>query len=260
MARLSLRPERRNDGKHRMKALLRRLSPKPPAETFRWPAEATERERSLMQTFSAYTMTSPARQWSLLKAVQYIDAHEIPGDIVECGVWRGGNMLMVKQARAGHPLGRKLHLFDTFAGMSEPTGEDVSFRGKRAAEEFRASQKSDHNEWCYASLEDVRAAFEQFGLLAPDVVFRKGKVEETLLDRAALPGAIALLRLDTDWYESTKAELDVLYPLLVPGGVLIVDDYGHWQGARKAVDEYFGNRMPLLLPVDYSCRIAVKPA
>lgn len=86
-----------------------------------------------------------------------------------------------------------------------------------------------------------------------------GPVEETLITK--VPERIALLRLDTDWYESTRAELEYLYPRLVVGGVLIVDDYGHWKGARKAVDEYFaalGNDAPLLNRLDYTGRMAVR--
>ena len=80
----------------------------------------------------------------------------------------------------------------------------------------------------------------------------------TLLDR--VPEQIAILRLDTDWYESTKTELEVLYPRLAPGGICILDDYGHWQGARQAVDEYFSHNQPrpLIMPVDFSGRIFIK--
>ena len=74
-----------------------------------------------------------------------------------------------------------------------------------------------------------------------------------------LPGEIALLRLDTDWYKSTQHELIHLYPLLVGSGVLIIDDYGHWQGAKKAVDEYFSDKKILLNRIDYTGRISIKP-
>ena len=128
--------------------------------------------------------------------------------------------------------------FDTFAGMTAPTINDVNFRGEVAQAKFDASQRADHNEWCYAPLEEVRANFEKAALLSDRVRFVKGDVALTLADSGNLPAAIAVLRLDTDWYESTKAELEVLYPRLAAGGILIIDDYGHWGGARKAVDEY----------------------
>jgi hypothetical protein len=88
-------------------------------------------------------------------------------------------------------------------------------------------------------------------------VFRQGMVEDTLKNEP-LPERIAILRLDTDFYESTKIELELLYPRLAPGGVLIVDDYGLWQGSKKAVDEYFGDKPPLLMPIDYTARYAIK--
>jgi hypothetical protein len=228
----------------------------PPDPT--WPGEATEREKQLVAKFAPYTMTGPLSRWSLLKATEYVDRQGISGAIVECGVWRGGNMMMVKEARRDRHPRREIFLFDTFAGMSWPTEADVSAGGMIALDKVRKRQRSGHNDWCYASIDEVRQAFEQFGLLDSDVHFRMGKVEDTLADASALPERIALLRLDTDWYESTKIELEALYPRLQPGGVLIIDDYGHWEGARLAVDEYFGENLPMLVPVDHSCRFAVR--
>ena len=91
-----------------------------------------------------------------------------------------------------------------------------------------------------------------------NIIYIKGKIEETL--PGYIPRKISILRLDTDWYESTKHELEHLYPILSPGGVLIIDDYGHFAGARKAVDEYFsGLEKPPYMPrIDYSGRIIIK--
>ena len=100
--------------------------------------------------------------------------------------------------------------------------------------------------------------FASHGLLGPDVRFIVGKVEDTLTVPANLPDKIASLRLDTDWHASTKIELAVLYPRLAAGGVLILDDYGFWTGARAAVDEYFANRPMLFVPIDKSCRVGIK--
>ncbi len=245
-----------------VKALARRLrgrKAKNALPEFVWPAEATEREKYLVEKFASYTMTGKFRQWALLKAVEHVDRQSIAGAIVECGVWRGGNMMMVKEARRGALPNRDIYLFDTFAGMSRPTDVDVDRSGLVAAGKVERRQRDGYNSWCYASIEEVAGAFDQFELSGDDVHFRKGKVEDTLVDPHSLPDRIALLRLDTDWYKSTKIELEVLYPRLERGGVLIIDDYGHWHGARKAVDEYFGKQMPLLVPVDYSCRMALKP-
>jgi O-methyltransferase len=154
---------------------------------------------------------------------------------------------------------RRLWLYDTFAGMSEPTEKDVSLDGLAANahwDEIRADR--DGAIFAYASLEDVQANMASTGVARERVEYVRGPVEQTMPGK--IPDRIALLRLDTDWYESTKHELEHLWERLEPGGVLIIDDYGHWAGARQAVDEYFANRpdAPLLARVDYTGRIGVK--
>jgi hypothetical protein len=220
--------------------------------------EATDEDRALLEIIAPFTFTTRQRQFGLLKAVRYIDAHKIPGDIVECGVWRGGNIMLAKSARKGASLDRYYYLFDTFAGMSAPSDIDFAYTGEHASVEYNKGIREGYNEWCHASLQDVERNFANAGLLDSDVVFCKGDVEKTLQISSNIPEQIALLRLDTDWYASTKIELEVLYPRLTPGGVLIIDDYGHWEGARRAVDEYFGPRPPLLIGVDLTCRFAIK--
>lgn len=231
----------------------------------RAPAVPPDFDEQVVRTFRAvqpYTMTSAERIEALVNAVRYIVANQVPGDIVECGVWRGGSSMAVAltltQLGENH---RRLYLYDTFEGMSAPTAEDVAFDGASASGTFAEQRLSDDSsEWCRAPLDDVRANLESTGYPAERLHYVQGKVEATL--PAALPsGPIALLRLDTDWYESTRHELEHLYPRLARGGVLIVDDYGHWAGARKAVDEYFAAHPPALLlnRIDYTARIAVKP-
>jgi hypothetical protein len=209
-----------------------------------------------------YTMTSPERLYALIQAVRYVAGAAIPGDIVECGVWRGGSMMAAARTLLECGDGaRHLHLFDTFEGMSAPGARDVGVDGKAAGELLRSQDRSDPDSaWCYASLEDVRSSMALSGYDAARLHFVKGKVEDTVPAQA--PARIAILRLDTDWYESTSHELEHLYPRLSPGGVLIIDDYGHWAGCRQAVDEYFASRKlhALLNRVDYTGRIAVKPA
>jgi O-methyltransferase len=204
------------------------------------------------------TMTGVERQWALISALRYLDRGNIPGDIVECGVWRGGNMMIAKHLSRYSHMKRAIYLYDTFSGMSEPTTADSSYQGEDAVELFEKFKKPTHTEWCYASLEEVRSNFESAGLLDEQIRFIKGKVEDTLRDGANVPDRIALLRLDTDFYESTKSELETLYPRLVKGGVLIVDDYGYWRGAKLAVDEYFEKNHILWLRIDRSARMTVK--
>lgn len=206
------------------------------------------------------TMVSRERLYATLLACRHVLAQGIPGDFVECGVWRGGNALVAADVFARGGAHRNVHLFDTFAGMTRPTAADVKTRdGSGAMPVYLAAQRGDHNEWCYASLDDVQRNFSEAKLLGPLVRFVQGDVVESLKDPANVPEAISVLRLDTDWYESTRAELEVLYPRLSPGGVLILDDYGHWGGAKKAVDEYFRDRpRPLLQYTDYTGRMGVK--
>lgn len=207
-----------------------------------------------------YTMTSPERIFSLCEAVKYVQDKNIEGDIVECGVWKGGSMMAVAETllRAGD-TSRDLYLFDTFEGMSPPTENDVDIAGVTAESLLdRSDKERDESVWCNASLDVVKKALGSTGYPGEKVNFIKGMVEQTIPH--FVPDKIALLRLDTDWYESTKHEMEHLFPRLSKGGVLIIDDYGHWQGARKAVDEYLEkNDVKILLNrIDYTGRIAVK--
>jgi O-methyltransferase len=212
----------------------------------------------MIARYRNFTLTSIERQWALMSSIRYLNAAGIEGDIVECGVWRGGSMMLAKDLCSDSPIARRIHLYDTFTGMSEPTDDDVSYIERPARETYQATRSDGHTGWAEASLEDVMENFRRAQLLDDSVFFVKGKVEETLADSDKQPQRIALLRLDTDWYESTKIELEVLYPRLVAGGVLIIDDYGHWAGARKAVDEYFKNDPVLLNRIDYTARLVVR--
>ena len=228
----------------------------------RLPGDATAEDAALIASLRPYSMTSAERLWALLNAVRYIVAEGVPGDIVECGVWRGGSMMAAaRELIRLHSADRQLWLYDTYAGMTAPTAADVEAgTGVTAAEMLSSTSVGDgNNVWCVAGRADVEANMRSTGYPVEHITFVEGDVTQTLLDSA--PESISLLRLDTDWYESTKVGLEVLYPKLAVGGVCILDDYGHWEGARRAVDEYFevhGPR-PLMHPIDYSGRIFLKP-
>ena len=152
---------------------------------------------------------------------------------------------------------RQLLLFDTFTGLPDPSEQDVCFSGQSAESVINDCAKFDPEvAFCIASLEEVQANMKSTGYPEENTHYFKGMVEETLPANA--PEKIAILRLDTDWYESTKHELIHLFPRLVDGGVLLIDDYGHWEGARQAVDEYLTeNRIGMMLHrVDYTGRRA----
>lgn len=221
--------------------------------------EVTPNDVQLMRGVDNFTMTSMANRWALVQAIRYLNAARIEGDIVECGVWRGGSMILAKLVQAQAPMVRKFILFDTFAGMTMPQPIDLSYNPHESAlRQYMEGIRATHNEWAYSSLEEVISNFRSFGALDENVFFRPGLIEKTLREPGNVPERIALLRLDTDWYASTKIELEVLYPRLSIGGILMVDDYGHWKGARQAVDEYFADAPQYLMPVDYSCRVLVK--
>jgi hypothetical protein len=201
-----------------------------------------------------YTMISPERGWALAEAVRYVCRRKLPGDFVECGVWKGGACLLAScvLAREETDSSRRIWLYDTFEGMVDPTPEDrIAASGQLLTERNPAG-------WWAAGVEEVKESLKKSPLDPSCFVFVAGRVEETL--EKHVPEQIAILRLDTDWYESTRMELEVLYPRLVSGGILIIDDYGHFTGARKAVDEYFARKsLPMLLHrSDYTGRVIVK--
>ena len=208
-----------------------------------------------------YTMTTVPRLVNTLKSCRYVVENNLPGDFVECGVWRGGNGILAKFLFEELDSQRVVWMFDTFEGMTAPTEFDVKARKKvHAKERFEKSQRETHNDWCYASLEDVQNNCINSNLKLDGFRFVKGDVSETLREKNNIPHKISILRLDTDFYESTKAELEILYPILTAGGVLIIDDYGAWEGAKKAVDEYFSecDYKPLFNVTDLSARSAIK--
>jgi O-methyltransferase len=213
--------------------------------------------RTILQV-RRHTMTSPQRLAALIDGVEHVVKTGVPGTFVECGVWKGGSMMAVALTlkRLG-ATDRELYLYDTFqAGMTEPTAEDEDSAydgyGLRAMWQRRKN-------WIGVPVEEVRAALATTGYPMERVHMIEGGVEESLPGQA--PEKIALLRLDTDWYASTRHELEHLYPRLASGGVLVLDDYGHYAGARRAVDEYLATRDERLFlhRIDYTGRIAVKP-
>jgi hypothetical protein len=205
-----------------------------------------------------YTMTPDGRLFALCEAVRHVVKHDIPGDIVECGVWRGGSMMAAALTllEQGDNT-RDLWLFDTFEGMSDPSSADRRHDGALAST-LLEDRESEY--WCRAPVDDVQKAMALTGYPQDRIHLVAGRVEATIPSQA--PERIALLRLDTDWYESTRHELEQLYPRVVPGGIVIIDDYGYWRGARRAVDEFMASQPePLFLHrIDYSGRLIVKPA
>jgi hypothetical protein len=224
-----------------------------------YPQDFTANHIAIADRVKPRTMTSPERLYAMIEAVRYVTRRGIPGDIVECGVWRGGSMMAA--ALTLKMLGsseRNLYLFDTFEGMPKPTDPDVRFNGESASPKFEEERTdNESSDWCRATLKDVRSGMESTEYPLSQTHFIKGMVERTIPHAA--PKVISLLRLDTDFYESTRHELEHLYPRIAHGGVLILDDYGHWCGAKQAVDEYFEREPVFLSRIDHTGRLAIKP-
>lgn len=212
---------------------------------------------------SSHTCVSASTVSSLRHAVEYIVKADCQGSLVECGVWKGGcSMVMAMTLKRLGVADREIYCYDTYdEGWPAGDGVDVTVDGRTAHDMWvQACRDGFSEENLYARYDNVKQFLYSSGYPRERIHLVKGKVEETIPN--TIPDKIALLRLDTDWYSSTRHELEHLYPRLVHGGVLIIDDYGLWRGARKAVDEYFDehNIVMLLNRIDSGgCRVGVKP-
>ena len=227
-----------------------------------YPVEISLEERLILDDVldNNLTLVGLRRLTTTLLACKFVLEHSIDGDFVECGVWRGGNALVAAAMFKLYASDKQVWLFDTFKGMTAPTDIDELHRGKKKVMvRYTEHQKDGFNEWCYSPIEDVKQEFRVRGLLSEKINFIQGDVAQTLR-QASLPKKISVLRLDTDWYESTKIECQILYPKLSRGGVFLVDDYGVWEGARFAVDEYFETKAtrPFFHCSDFAGRSAQK--
>lgn len=181
-----------------------------------------------------YTMLDEIRLMGLIQETERVVKSRVPGSITECGVWKGGSMMAVAMAiiRMG-VTDREFYLFDTYAGMPPPEEVDVDLHGRPALD---PTNGSCDRPGCTVPLSEVQKAMALTGYPPDKIHYIVGKVEDTLPSHS--PGVISLLHLDMDWYRPTRHALDHLFPLLSPNGCLMTDDYGHWRGAKKAMDEY----------------------
>ena len=221
--------------------------------------ELSSDEKDIISQASMHTSSTEVAQWAFMQVIKHVENKDIPGDIIECGVWKGGNLIIASLMRNRMKFNREIWGYDTFAGMTEPNEFDVKPGFTvNAREKFKALTKRSVVDWCYVPIEDVKSTLSATcGNL--DVKLIKGDVRETLMDQEKIPDQVSILRLDTDFYESTKVELEVLYPRVPSGGVVIIDDYGIWQGSKKAVDEYFGSDLPWLHYINRGVRLFIKP-
>lgn len=238
------------------------------------PDDALEPEvREMIDRVRGHTMVTLPRLVSLVQQVRQCEAAGTSGAFVECGVWKGGcaGLMALANLRYGATR-RDLHLFDAFTEICEP---DETVDGERAVREARSWTRGEAGttgrlaplQGFYdafggpGTLEENVALLEQaIGYDARRIHYHEGWFQDTLPRDAAAVGPIAILRLDGDWYASTKVCLEHLYEQVVPSGVVIVDDYGTYDGCRKAVDEFIRGRglQVRLEQVDAECRYWVK--
>tara|TARA_Y100001970_G_C14150735_1_gene812556 strand:- start:565 stop:1329 length:765 start_codon:yes stop_codon:yes gene_type:complete len=222
--------------------------------------EASDEELKMFEKINEISLTSLPNRWSLYQSLSYIRENNIEGDIVETGVFKGANLVLINDFLNQFNIDKKIYAYDTYEGQPKPSNLDFDYKGNSMIKKFSNSGKKNNNS-VYCSLENVKKNLQKYSINNLNkIIFIKGKVEETLNDENNLPSKISLLRLDTDFYDSIKKSLEILYPKLTKGGILIIDDYGHFKGAKIAVDNYFKDKKSIWMHrVDYTCRLMIKP-
>ena len=224
-----------------------------------FPVEFTDEEKKIISSIENYTMTNRERIFTLINIFKEINLTNITGDFVECGVWRGGNIILLQKLNDLFQTNKMIYGYDTFEGMTEAGEFDIDLRNIKAQKLLKTTKKINDkkNIWAYCDVETVNQNISK-NFKEHNIKLIKGDVKKTLLNNQNLPDKISILRLDTDFYESTKIELEKLYSKLSVGGILIIDDYGSWKGSRKAVDDFFVNKNIWLHYIDHDGRLLIK--
>ena len=200
----------------------------------------------LVHRLRPYTALFPLRLCALYRLSREIDRLSVPGDVVECGVYNGGSAALMASICTRSSQDRKIWLFDSFEGLPQPTEND----GQKAQGCYW---------WCHGDLSMVKGILGKLGIPESRTRIVKGWFHDTF-PSVDIP-AIALLHIDADWYESVKLCFERFYDSVRPGGFIVIDDYGHWEGARRATDEFLEKRAidARLVRVDYTGRYFRKP-
>jgi hypothetical protein len=233
-----------------------------PLSAFRTVRKGYDREdaaREAAQHVIGHTQLSYERLMTLYEQVAYIERRRLPGALVECGVWRGGGSAMMALANLTEGAERRVvHLFDSFEGMPAPSAELDGAEAQRLMDVATAQGVA-----CNAAAPEdaLQLIVDRAGYPEAFVHVHKGWFQDTLPAAREGIGPIALLRIDGDWYDSTRVVFEQLYDLVAPGGVVVIDDYGHFEGCRRATDEFLARRAPhaYLHHIDYTGRYLIKP-
>jgi len=217
--------------------------------------ESNDEDNTNIDLALKYALCNKANLWSLIQSIRYIANKKIIGDFVECGVFKGGSLGILSQYAEKYSLDCKIYGFDTFEDgfFNIPvSNKDVTIKG----EKVEPAKKINNFYPTKTEVENNLKKFFSDNKYFPKLI--KGDILKTLKEPKNIPDKISILRLDTDLYLTTKIQLEVLYPKLVSGGILHIDDYGICPGVRSAVDEYFINQKIWLHRVDLTCRLMIK--
>ena len=221
--------------------------------------EASDDEKKDIDKACEFALCSKASLWSMIQSLKYLSNNSIKGDVVECGVFRGGSLALIAKYSKSYSLNSKIYGFDTFEkGFENPilTEKDVTIKKKQIE---ISGHNSDVKSNFFPTLEKVEKNIREFSdNIQKDIFLIKGDVLNTLKDEKNLPQKISFLRLDTDLYTTTKFQLEILFPKLVSGGILHIDDYGMFPGVQNAVDEYFEGKKIWLHRIDFTTRLLIK--
>ena len=219
-------------------------------------------EKKSINKILSLTMVSDENIEFLISAIRYVKKNKIKGYYVETGIWKGGLSILSYLTFTNKNKNKmKFFLFDTFEGMPKPSKYDKKLNKDLSQVFDKWEKKIKTSEgWNLSPINEVQKNIIKLcgKKSLNDFNFIKGKVENTLKIKKNLPKKICLLRLDTDFYNSTKAELDYLFNKVSKGGIIIFDDYSNWLGAKKAIDDFLKNKKYLLCKIDNNSRFIIK--